>query len=202
MQKGILEISMGVLTRPTSTIRSICQERPIGFAIVVYLVVNLVVALASIGLGDLGFPEGRVEFSSAILAGISIFFIIGIPIIGLLTLAVFTAIWHAVALVLGGKGSYGGLFSGFAFAQLPAIFTAPLAVIGLLPGITGALLFGLGSIGLGLWSLVLSILAVRENYAVSTGRAILIYLLPVVVLLVLLGLLVAVVVLPMVSGLL
>lgn len=202
MQKGILEISMGVLTRPTSTIRSICQERPIGWAIVVYLVVNLVVALASIGLGDLGFPEGSVEFSSAILAGISIVFIIGIPIIGLLTLAVFTAIWHAVALVLGGKGSYGGLFSGFAFAQLPAIFTAPLAVIGLLPGIIGALLFGLGSIGLGLWSLVLSILAVRENYAVSTGRAILIYLLPVVVLLVLLGLLVAVVVLPMVSGLL
>ncbi|GFP21675.1 hypothetical protein HKBW3S43_01317 [Candidatus Hakubella thermalkaliphila] len=54
MQKGILEISMGVLTRPTSTIRSICQERPIGWAIVVYLVVNLVAALASIGLGDLG----------------------------------------------------------------------------------------------------------------------------------------------------
>lgn len=201
MQKGILEISMGVLTKPTPTIRSICQERPIGWAIVVYLVVNLVVALASIGLGDLEFPGGG-ELSSAFLAGISILFLIGFPIIGLLTLAVLTAIWHAVASVLGGKGSYCGLFSGFAFAHLPAIFTAPLALIGLLPGIIGALLFGLGSIALGLWSLVLSILAVRENYAVSTGRAILIYLLPAVILLVLLGLLVAVVVFPMVSGLL
>ncbi|GFP28043.1 hypothetical protein HKBW3S43_01468 [Candidatus Hakubella thermalkaliphila] len=204
MQKGILEISMGVLTRPTSTIRSICQERPIGWAIVVYLVLNLVAALASIGLGDLGdleFPEGG-GLSPAFLAGISILLIIGFPIIGLLTLAVLTAIWHAVASLLGGKGSYGGLFSGFAFANLPAIFAAPLAVIGLLPGIIGALLFGLGSIGLGLWSLALSIVAVRENYAVSTGRAILIYLLPTAILLVLLGLLVAVVALPIVSGLL
>ncbi|GFP23462.1 hypothetical protein HKBW3S09_00929, partial [Candidatus Hakubella thermalkaliphila] len=61
---------------------------------------------------------------------------------------------------------------------------------------------GLGSIGLGLWSLALSIVAVRENYAVSTGRAILIYLLPTAILLVLLGLLVAVVALPIVGGLL
>lgn len=201
MQKGILEISIGVLTSPTSTIRSICQERPVGWAIAVYLVVNLVVALASIGLAGLDFPQGLglpeggqlfPAFPAAISILLMIGMIIGTPIISLLMLAVLTAIWHLAALVLGGKGSYGGLFSGFAFAHLPAIFSAPLAVIGLLPGIVGALLSGLGSIGLGLWSLVLSILAVRENYAVSTGRAILIYILPAVILLVPLGLLVAV----------
>jgi hypothetical protein len=65
-------------------------------------------------------------------------------------LVVLTAIYHLAALVLGGRGSYGGLFSGLAFAALPRIFLAPLAVIELLP-VVGALLSGLGTFGIVVW---------------------------------------------------
>jgi hypothetical protein len=175
MEKGILDTLVGVLARPISTIRSICQERPIGWAIIVYLVVSVVTTVAWIRpemLAELGLPEIGMP---AILVGISI--------TNIVTLVIFTAIAHLVASLLGGRGSYGGLFSGFAFASLPGIFAAPLAVIGLLPAV-GVLLSGLGSFGITVWSIVLSILAVRENYLVSTGRAILILLLSLAVLMV------------------
>lgn len=168
MQQGILDTLTGVLARPTSTIRSICQQRPIAWAIIVYLVASLVTTVTMIEPGmleELGLPELGMP---AILVGISI--------INIVTLVVFTAIGHLAASLLGGKGSYGGLFSGFGFAALPYAFAAPLAVIGMLT-VVGALLSGLGNFAVFVWSLVLSILAVRENYLVSTGRAILICLL-------------------------
>ncbi|MCL0056283.1 YIP1 family protein [Dehalococcoidia bacterium] len=186
MQEDILETLIGVLARPTSTIRGICQQRPIGWAIIVYLVVSLVISaitwietgfydLEGMGLPDLGMP--------AVL--------VGSLIISIITLVISTAICHLVASLLGGRGSYSGLFCGSAFAGLPRIFTAPLAVIGMLP-MVGPLLSGLGNFGVMVWSLVLSILAIRENYLISTGRAILIVLIVLllgVILLVLSGLL-------------
>jgi hypothetical protein len=173
MEKGILDTFIGVLARPTSTIRSVCQQRPIGWAIIVYLAVSLITTVAwvepgmleKLGLPALGMP--------AILVGGLIY--------NFVSLVIFTAIYHVVASVLGGRGRYWGVFCGSAFAALPAIFVAPLAVIGLLP-IVGALLSGLGTLGVVVWSFVLTILAVRENYLVSTGRAILIVFLPLVVL--------------------
>jgi hypothetical protein len=103
--------------------------------------------------------------------------LLGIPIICLLTQVIFTGTSHLVALGLGSKGSYSGLFCGFVFAVLPCIFFTPLLVIiGLLLPIIGALFFSLGFFGVIVWSVVLSILAVRENYLVSTGKAILILL--------------------------
>jgi hypothetical protein len=181
MEKGIFDTLIGVLTRPISTIRSVCQERPIGWAIIVYLAISLVTTfawidpgmLAELGLPDLGWPE----------------ILVGFTIYNIVALVILTAIGHVAASVLGGKGGYWGLFCGFAFASLPGIFAAPLAAIALLP-MVGALLSGLGNFGVVVWNLVLSILAVRENYLVSTGRAILIFLLPLAVLMVLVFLLV------------
>jgi hypothetical protein len=181
MEKGIIEKLVGVLVRPTSTIRSICEQRPIGWAVVIYLVVGLITTITMVDPGmleKLRLPElGMTEI------------LVGFTIINIVALVILTAICHVVASVLGGKGSYGGLFCGFGFAALPGIFAAPLAVVGLLP-VVGALLSGPGSLGIMVWSIVLSILAVRENYLVSTGRAILIYFLPLAVLMMLVFLLV------------
>jgi hypothetical protein len=173
MEKGILNTLIGILARPTSTIRSVCQQRPIGWAIIVYLAVSLVTTIAWIEPGmleELGLPALGMP---AILVGFSI--------ISIVTLVVLTAIGHLLATsLLGGRRSYWGLFSGFGFAALPGIFAAPLAVIGMLPAV-GALLSALGTLGVVVWSLILNILAIRENYLISTGRAILIGLLLLVV---------------------
>lgn len=176
MEKGVIETSVGVLARPKSTLRRISQERPIGWAIVVYLVVSLITTVAMtepelfevLGIADPGMPA----------------MFVGSAIIGIVALVLMTAICHLLASVLGAKGSFGGLFSAFGFAALPGIFVAPAEVLGLLP-VVGALLSGVGTFGVLVWSLVLTILAVRETYLVSTGRAILILLLPFVTLVVL-----------------
>ena len=172
MENGIIETLGGVLTRPISTIRSICEQRPIGWAIIVALVVSVMTTvgidpgiLEKLGLAELSMPAVVALFC----------------IISLVSLLILTAIYHLAASMLGGRGTYGGLFCGSAFAGLPGIFAAPLALIGLLSTV-GAVISGLGSFGIVVWSLVLGILAVRENYLISTGRAILIYILAPVVL--------------------
>lgn len=52
-----------------------------------------------------------------------------------------------------------------------------------------------------MWVVVLVVIAIRENYLVSTGRAILIYLLP-LILLVILSILIVILVIGMIGGLL
>jgi len=171
MESGFFETLGGVITRPISTIRSICEQRPIGWAIIVVLVVSVITTigmdhgtLEALGVAGLGVP-----------AVAALFFIIN-----LISLLLLAAIYHLAASFLGGNGTFRGLFCGSAFAAMPGMFAAPLALIGLLSTV-GAVISGLGSFGIVVWSLVLGILAVRENYLISTGRAVLIYLLAPVV---------------------
>jgi len=174
MEKGIIETLVGVLARPASTLRRVSQQQPIGLALLVYLVVNLITTVVVLTeprmLEELGLPD----FGMPVL-------LLGSSLISILALVILTAICHLVASVLGGRGSYGGLFSAFAFSALPGVFAAPSEVLGLLP-VVGDLLSGLGIFGILVWSLVLTILAVRETYTLTTGRAILILLLPLVLL--------------------
>jgi hypothetical protein len=190
MEKGFLDTLIGVAASPTSTIRSVCQQRPIGWAMIVLLAISLVtlvtfIAMLQVLLERLGLP-GLGLAMPAILPVLMI-----CSIIYIVMLVIITAIYHVVALLLGGSGSYWGLFCGFAFAILPYIIAAPLKVIELIP-MVGALLFPGGILAIWGWSLMLHILAVRENYLVPTGRAILIFLMSLMSLVVLmvLGLLV------------
>lgn len=72
------------------------------------------------------------------------------------------------------------------FATLPNIFQAPIGLIAILSGgLAGAFIaLCLGSV-LGIWVLILDVLAIREAHKFSTGRAIATLVLPFVVLIVL-----------------
>lgn len=185
MQKDIFETVAGVLIRPTSTLGSICRQRPVGWAIVVYLVACLVSAISNIGLGFAGLPG---------LSALPMFkALVAILVVSILMFVIFTLICHGIALALGSQGSYGGLFSGLAFASLPTIFSAPLAAASLLLGAVGSLLYySLGVFGLTIWVMALSIIALKENYLISTmRRAVLILLLSTVALIAISALLIA-----------
>ena len=90
------------------------------------------------------------------------------PLIGVPVLAFFTAIFWVMSLILGGRGSYSGLFAGLAFASVPTVFSLPANLLvsqfWLLSGIVG--------LGIFAWTLVLTVFAVQENNNFSTGRAI------------------------------
>ena len=77
---------------------------------------------------------------------------------------------HATARALGGDGRLAAGVSALGLASAPFLLYAPIHVAATLAGVP--LLASIGFVGLSLWGLVLDILAVRETYGFSTGRAI------------------------------
>ena len=88
--------------------------------------------------------------------------------------------------ILGGRGSYGGLFAGLGFAYLPAVFTVPVTFMALQLDTFGQGLSGMIGFGVSVWTIILSVFAVQANNNFSTGRAIAALLIPLAVLFVLL----------------
>jgi hypothetical protein len=107
-----------------------------------------------------------------------------VVLFGLVGLILSGGIFHFLARTFGGTGSYVGLLSGLGFANLPAIFGAPLALLSLAGGLSTQLIYGLGLAALSLWTAVLGVIALRESHSLSTARAVATYLIPGAVILV------------------
>ena len=84
------------------------------------------------------------------------------------------------------SGSYGGLFAGFGFAYLPAVFTVPVTFMALQLDSFAQGLSGFIGFGIAVWTIVLSVFAVQANNNFSTGRAIAAVFIPLAVFFVLL----------------
>jgi hypothetical protein len=123
-------------------------------------------------------PEARTQmaelFSSGLMTGImggaSVFSIIWVPIGFLISVG----IYYIIARILGGTGDYGR------YAYLIAVFQAPLtillAVIGWVPFLGGCL--GLIS---AIYSLVLTFYATKVEHNLTSGRAIAVIVIPIVI---------------------
>lgn len=205
MARGVLETAVGVLFKPTETLREIGRHPPVGWAILVVVVVSVVDALSQprFRIADIVPPEiydfylqQGVEIPGEV-GGPSIVGAITSPFFWLTSIAVLAGIYHLVSIIFRGNGSYAGLFAGFSFSVLPFIFSAPLALVTVVMGtLSGLILSGLGRLVLLGWVTLLLYYAIKENYSFSTGRALLVYLLPALVFTVLIiGLTVALVVL-------
>ena len=83
-------------------------------------------------------------------------------------------IYHVIASVLGGRGQYGRL------AYLSATFSAPLIIVGSLLGFLPAVGGCLGVI-LGIYPFVLNYFAIKVEYGLSKGRAIVVVVAPLLV---------------------
>lgn len=98
---------------------------------------------------------------------IPVFFLIGVGIL------------HLIARLLGGTGQFGR------FAFLNAIFVAPLGIltslVGLVPLVSCLTIF------IGIYQLVLTYFAVKVEHQMTSGRAILVVLIPLIVVALLVG---------------
>ena len=101
-------------------------------------------------------------------------------------------IYYLIAMLLGGRGSFTGLWAALGFASLPALLLAPVtvplwlaAMLGPLPAIVVGLLAIVVAIPMVIWSIALQAIAVREAMSLGSGRAALTILIPVGALLVL-----------------
>jgi hypothetical protein len=167
--QGFLGACVGIVLNPVPTMRGIVRRRPVGWAFLVIFVVYAaqgVAAQAIVLAGSFDAADfGDVEW---LLSSAQILPFIVVPIVAVPVLAFLTAIFWVTSLILGGRGSYSGLFAGLAFASVPTVFSLPANLLAsqfwLLSGIVG--------LGIFAWTLVLTVFAVQENNNFSTGRAI------------------------------
>ena len=166
--QGFLETCIGVIFVPVSTMRTIVHRRPIGWALVIIVAISIAQGIAgAASLDPSDFDD--VAWVQGPLQGFSI---VGGPALAVAGVAFFTAICWIMSWILGGRGSYGGLFAGFGFAYLPAVFTVPVTFMALQLDSFGQGLSGMIGFGVAVWTIVLSVFAVQANNNFSTGRAI------------------------------
>ena len=180
--QGFLGTCIGVIVVPLPTMWTIVRRRPIGWALIVIIVIAIaqgITGAASLDPADFD----NAEWVQGPLQGFSI---VGGPAFAIAGVAFFTAICWIMSRILGGKGSYGGLFAGFGFAYLPAVFTIPVTFMALQFDAFAQGLSGLVGFGIAVWTIVLSVFAIRENNNFSTGRAIAALFIPLAVFFVLL----------------
>lgn len=154
---GVLDILYGVLFEPGPTFRRLVDDPPAGLALAVFFAANFlgVLAGASSGAGSVGLAVGILALGFG-------FWLLGTPVLGLM------------AEVLGGQGRLLPLFLLLGLATLPSIFDGPVQLLGRV----SAPLAGLGGTVVTLWTFVLTVVALREAYRLSTGRAFLAIILP------------------------
>ncbi len=176
--QGFLGTCIGVVINPVPTMRGIVRRRPVGWAFLLIFVIFAaqgIVQAVSLGQYDLREVEwlsGPARLLSIIVA----------PIVAVPVIAFFTAIFWVMSLILGGRGSYCGLFTGLSFASLPTAFSVPLNLVVLQLGLLGQGISVLVGLGIFAWTLVLTVFAVQENNNFSTGRAIAAVFIPLAVL--------------------
>ena len=95
------------------------------------------------------------------------------PIVGFIAFVVVSSVFHRLAIILDGIGSYLELASALLFASLPVYLLAPAAALRLIPGSAGGLAFFAACVLIGGWTIRLTYLSVREAHRFSGTQAIL-----------------------------
>jgi len=165
----LLDLLYQVMASPSKAFWEVSQRRPLGWAVLTAIFSSVVSALILLPnppeLVEVIFDleKGRLGLVPVITIWVIIF---------LVALLVQAGFFHMVALLLRGKGGYLGMFCGVCFACFPLVFSAPLALMrALLDSRSGSLLYYVLSLFFFLWILVLYVIAIRQNYHLSPGRA-------------------------------
>ena len=93
------------------------------------------------------------------------------PAFGIGFTALITGLYWLMSRMLGGSGEYGAMFAGVGFASVPSILSSLVGLLAIPLGSGGQSLFGLVQLGVTIWTIILSVIVVRESNQFSTGRA-------------------------------
>lgn len=181
---GVLPTAVGVVLSPMSALGHVTARPRIGGALGVALVV---LALTSIA----GAADARVEAGGLFGVGgegVAVAGAAASTLLGLGALALGALIVAGAARLLGGSGSYAATFCGMAFALVPWALTVVLPLLESVTGFAGRLVGGVLTVVVAVWATALAVLAVRLAHHLTTGRAVIATLAPVLALAVLIGL--------------
>lgn len=196
--EGLLETAVGVFTSPTQTLRTVTGHPNVWWAITLFVVVGVLTGIASYAQPDVPQDwmrdfDGADQFGEFGQTMATIGLVLS-PITTPLFGALIALVLHGMARMFKGEGTYKGMFVGAAFAYLPYSLTLPLQLLGAALGTAGVILAGMIGFGVWIWVVVLTVVAVRENYRLTTGKAVGVVLIPIAALFLLGLILVAIVV--------
>lgn len=184
----LLGYAVDTLAEPVQAFRRM-REQPAAYW---GLFVFALVALAELSVTDfetLASLEGDLpgfQFSTQFMYTLTVASVV----FGALAMLAYSGIVHGVARLLGGSGSFAGFFTAINFALLPGLLHVPIHLLA--RAVASPALAAIAQFAVGVWCLVLYVLAAREAYQVSTGKAIGILLLasiiPIAAIAVLIGL--------------
>lgn len=174
------EIIYGILFEPVPTLRYLAENKPLVQGLIVFLSVlifNIIMGQGNAALGEevqaLTIPFQLGWFIN-IVAGIFSF----------IMLFVMAAVFSLLGELFYGKGNAAGLLVCFAFASIPGVLGPALQYVSTLAGIEWLAVFL--SLAVGIWVLVLQVLALREALALDTGQAVIVFLIPLAIVIALL----------------
>jgi len=167
---------------PAATLRKIGEEKPVFLALLVYLIISLINLPLSRGILLLQntSPSVYKPHWFWIFGGIGLFFCF----LGLFFIA---GLYSLLSEIIYKKGNAAGILAGFCFASFPGILGLACQY--------GAMLLDLERVGFlcsflaVLWMMVLQVLALREALDIRSSQAVLLFVAPVLLLLILLALL-------------
>lgn len=92
------------------------------------------------------------------------------------SLLIHSAVTDYIAGLWGGRGTARGITAGFMASSLPYGFLVFAALLSRIPG--GEILYSFIFFFALIWSWILDVIAISENYAFSTGKAVVVALMP------------------------
>ena len=177
----LLSMYIGLIVRPIHTLQQIVEERPVGLGLLTLLIVAIANGIVTFGLGiDTSafeeFADEEINVSVGFVVIGTLLFVAFVAV----ELGFFSLIVHLISKLFGGDGAYTGMLAGLMMLSV-------LSLIPVIPGVLDALAAEVAegetspfetisfivSLVVGIWSIVLAILLIRENYRLSTGMAVL-----------------------------
>ena len=175
----LLDWYVGLITRPIVTLREIARERPVGLGFLTVLIVVAANGLISFGLGIN--PETFEPFSDEeVSIGLGVAIIGALLFVGYVAvlLGFFSVIIHLISKLFGGDGAYRGILAGLMFLSI-------LSLIPVVPNLLDVLVRGdddssvfaaigtVAGLAVAVWSIILTVILIRENYQIGAGMAVL-----------------------------
>ncbi|MDR3559961.1 MAG: Yip1 family protein [Negativicutes bacterium] len=163
-----LETLYDVLFHPYAAMRQIAANRLVGQALAAFLLSVLI-------------PAFTVFF--AFKAGNFVKFGILLQTLGsLFVWFVGAAVFSLIAELFGGRGSAVGLFAALGFTHVPWLVAVPLMVLAmLLPANASAVALAIIVLGIVCWMLLLDVAAIKGTHELSTAKAVLVVLTPLLI---------------------
>ncbi|MEN6519437.1 MAG: YIP1 family protein [Methanospirillum sp.] len=171
MALSIAEKIQGFILRPIETFRAV-RDETFGDAITYFVVLLIINAVLSAIVGFLGFsamemPGSAIAGAGGIGAMIAAFIIAVIA--GIVGLIVGSIILHIGVVVMGGHGGFMQTLKAAVYGLTPYYLLGWIPIIGFLAAI---------------WGLVIEIFGIRELHDMTTGRAVIAWLISLVIVIV------------------